>query len=309
MLQPMHRRRGTGLVVGLVVLFVALAACGGSTHPAAARSTSPSSSASSSPPASPAVRTASYGWYLSIGDSLAFGYQQTTFDAQRAAGTVDPSAYDTGYADLIAARLEQLDPALVTVNLGCPAETTATYLHGGCPAQRGGLLHDTYAGSQAAAAEAFLAARSGPGLVTVSLGANDALDVLSQCSDLSTSCVLPKLFPALSAMQANLETALRAVHAAAPAATVLVLEPYDPYVEIDSRTVTAIGLLDGDIATAAAATGARTVDARPVFDPTTGTAATICRLVEICMPDKDIHPTDAGYRALAALFLQAAGVS
>jgi hypothetical protein len=49
--------------------------------------------------------------YLALGDSVAYGYQQATFDAG-----LPPSAYDTGYVDDLAARLRQLRPGLAVVN-------------------------------------------------------------------------------------------------------------------------------------------------------------------------------------------------
>ena len=45
-----------------------------------------------------------------------------------------------------------------------------------------------------------------------------------------------------------------------------------------------------------------------MINPATAEKATLCKLTEYCTPIKDIHPTAAGYRALAKLFLQAAGV-
>ena len=55
------------------------------------------------------------------------------------------------------------------------------------------------------------------------------------------------------------------------------------------------------------AAGATVVNAFPVFNGTADEKATLCQLTAYCTSIKDIHPTNAGYEALAKLFLAAAG--
>src|SRR5262249_45361968 len=57
-------------------------------------------SAAKQPPPQP---TDPGGVYLSLGDSLAFGFQGRILDKQLSHGDdVDPSAYDNGYSDVLA---------------------------------------------------------------------------------------------------------------------------------------------------------------------------------------------------------------
>ena len=300
-------------VGGLLASLALLAACS-SAHPvaappapsASATSASATPSASAAPAVSPAAAP-TYGWYLSIGDSLAFGFQQARAEAQQDAHAYDPAAFDTGFADVVEARLKQLFPGIVSENLGCAGETTVTYAAGGCPGQPD-LLHVPYTGAQAAAAHSFLASRTGPGLVTVALGSNDALDAVEDCTDFSASCVLPKLPAVLTSLRTGLAAELKAVTTDAPGATVLVLLDYNAFVTVSDQSSLAVDLLDGTIAAAAADAGVKTVDPRPAFSAGDAKAMS-CTLTLFCGGEQDIHPSDAGYALLGKLFLAAAGVT
>ena len=48
------------------------------------------------------------------------------------AGTYTPDAFNTGYTDVLAARMQPLRPDQQTVNLSCPGESTHTMIRGGC---------------------------------------------------------------------------------------------------------------------------------------------------------------------------------
>ena len=69
------------------------------------------------------------GYYLALGDSMAYGFQPT-----KAKPRARPSDFDTGYVDLFAARVRKLSPKIQVVNYGCPGESTVTFARGGCPA-------------------------------------------------------------------------------------------------------------------------------------------------------------------------------
>jgi len=102
-------------------------------------------------------------FYLALGDSLAFGYQQSKFIANLP--TENPSAFVTGYVDDFAGMLQGIDPAIETVNPGCPDETTSSFMAGGCPYTDAGFrLHRAYGGAQLDAAINFL--KSHPGQVS-----------------------------------------------------------------------------------------------------------------------------------------------
>ncbi len=64
-------------------------------------------------------------YYLALGDSITYGFQPDKAGAR-------PSAFDTGYVDVFAARLRKLSPKIQVVNYGCPGETTVTFTRGGC---------------------------------------------------------------------------------------------------------------------------------------------------------------------------------
>ena len=101
-----------------------------------------------------AAATPLRGPYLSLGDSLAFGYQPDLV----AAGDFNPAHYQS-YAERFAA----MRPGLQLTNLGCPGESTASFISGGCPwTVSGAPLHVPHAGSQLAAAVAFLGTRHVP---------------------------------------------------------------------------------------------------------------------------------------------------
>ena len=76
--------------------------------------------------ASGPVYQAPQAYYLALGDSIAYGFQPNKPKA------APPSAFDSGYVDLFAARLRKLSPTIQVVNYGCPGESTRTFAAGGC---------------------------------------------------------------------------------------------------------------------------------------------------------------------------------
>ena len=56
------------------------------------------------------------GYYLALGDSMAYGIQPT-----KVKPGARPGDFDTGYVDVFAARLRKLTPGLRVVNYGCQA--------------------------------------------------------------------------------------------------------------------------------------------------------------------------------------------
>ena len=279
--------RRLALLAAAGTLTVAVAACGSSggssPAPSVASSSSSSSSSATTPAASaPASSSAASSsaastpaavavptYYLSLGDSVAFGYQQAKLNAELKAGDYSAASFDTGYSDLVAAALKKRSPSIVTANYGCPGETTHSYLAGGCPFTAvGGGLHDPHTGTQAAAAKAFLAAHTGPGVITMSLGANDVNAVLKACPTLATSCVLPKIGSVLDGVKTNLTTIFQALRAEAPNSTIVTLQLYDPYVVDSAAADLVVDELNDEIAGAAATSGVKLADAFPVFNPT-----------------------------------------
>jgi lysophospholipase L1-like esterase len=251
-------------------------------------------------------------YYLSLGDSLAFGYQQARFNAIYP--NEDPRAFHTGYTNDFAGLLKLARLGIKTVNYGCPGETTTSFISGPCPYPF--ALHDAYAQpSQLATAVAFL--RSHPNRVspiTIDLGSNDAThDLIDACqSDPSglTACIAARLPALLSKVGTNLATIVATLHAASPTSEIIVLNLYNPLaVSIPASDLFAT-YIDATIKGAATSQGARVADVFAVFNPSgPAEVPTLCLLTAICTALHDTHPTDAGYAAMALTLWRASGYS
>jgi len=247
-------------------------------------------------------------YYLSLGDSLAFGYQQERITAELANGSYSPANFP-GYTYRFGSVLQEINPGLQVVDFGCPGETTVSYTTG-CVAQELGLpLHNGYAGSQASAADAFLVAHPGQvSPITVSLGVNDVTPALTACApDYTNACVGPYI----TAATTNLAAILGTLRYLAPGAEIIVLKYYDPFyvTALGAKTDALAEALDHAIGLAAASASADTVDAfaainepRPPFSET----KSVCKYTLMCA-DADIHPSNPGYSLLARLFFNASG--
>jgi lysophospholipase L1-like esterase len=233
-------------------------------------------------------------FYLSLGDSLAFGFQRFKVG-------LPAEAFDTGYADLLAAGLQHGQRRPTLVNYGCPGESTTTFATGQCPWAGAGLpLHDAFTGPQQAAAVRFLRDHRGKvDLVTLSLWGNDANEFIASCNG-SVQCILDGAPAAIARIAANLSGILQRLHQAAPDARIVVLGAFDGNVGAFPLTHPIIRQLNLAMAAAAAGHRARFADPMPIFNPEGDTGAVLCTLTLLCR-DGDLHPSDAGYRALADL--------
>ena len=236
-------------------------------------------------------------YLLALGDSISFGFQ-----GPKLTNPPDPSVFNTGYVDILAAR----NPSLDVANYSCPGETTTSFITGGCPwRQAGYALHDPYGGSQLNAAVAFLRAhRTNPGTVTIAIWGNDILALTVACGG-DLACVSQRAAAETAAFAGRLTTILRALRAAAPAADIAVLTAVHafppPTPEIDAL----YDALNSAIAAAAAATRTHIADVQPVFNPVdpAARAAAICHYTLTCVTNgADSHPSDAGYQAIADEF-------
>jgi lysophospholipase L1-like esterase len=236
-------------------------------------------------------------YYLALGDSIAYGIQPT-----KAKPGARPSDFDTGYVDLLAARLQKLSPKIQVVNYGCPGESTVTFTRGGCPALDDGIkLHDAFRGSQLEAALSFLRAHRGQvSPITLTLWGNDLLP-LSQKGKRAPS--------AIAAFASRFDSILRQLRGAAPSAEIIVSGAWNPEVDRLAQAEPLYRSLDAAIARVAAAARARVANIFAAFNPP-GNArakkARLCRLSFFCSKG-DPHPTDAGYRAMADAFMAASG--
>ena len=240
-------------------------------------------------------------YYLALGDSLAYGFQLGKFLA--ALPNVDAAIFNTGYVDGFAAMVRAVQDPLPTVNFGCPGETTVSYFAGCAFSQAGGPLHNGYAGSQEAAALAFLGAHHGQvGLITLDNGAND----ISPCLSSPDPACIPN---ALAQVGANLNRALGELRAAAPGAEIIVMQYYDPYAAAFPASVPGLLALNSVIAAAAAAHRAQLADAFAPINLAQPQPATLCALTLFCTALHDVHASDAGYAAIALQFWAASSYS
>ncbi|HUX72211.1 MAG TPA: SGNH/GDSL hydrolase family protein [Cellulomonadaceae bacterium] len=251
-------------------------------------------------PADARTRHDERSYYLSLGDSLAYGYQPNLV----AAGDLDPAHYNS-YAEDFA----RLDRRVTLVNYGCPGETTSSLLAGGCPWPMT-ALHDSYggAGSQLAAATAFLTAHRGHvSLVTIDIGSNDLLALVATCQATATSttaleaCLSTGLPATISTIAANYATLLGTVKTLAPEAHVVMFNLYNPLALTLPGSDQLVGLVNQALAGVAARVGAQVADAFRAINvkaDSTVEKASVCLLTWECTSYANVHPNTLGYSAL-----------
>lgn len=237
-------------------------------------------------------------FYLGLGDSLAFGFQQAKFNSNFP--IENPNVFNTGFVDDLSVMLRSINPSLQTVNLGCPGETTATFIQGGCPYTAVGFaLHNAINGDQLDTAVGFLTAHPGQvSPITIDLGAND----VSACA-LDPTCIAA----AITTVGTNMNLILGALRAAAPSAEIIVMEYYNPFAVLDPSTNTIVQRLNGVLADAAAGIGGRVADAFTPFNLAPIEPGTLCALTLFCTSLNDVHASDLGYIVIAEQFFAASG--
>jgi lysophospholipase L1-like esterase len=240
-------------------------------------------------------------YYLALGDSIAYGFQPV-----KAAAHLPPSAFNTGYVDLFAARLRAIAPGIRVVNYGCPGESTDTFIRGGCSG-RGDVraLHDPFDGTQLDAAVAFLRAHPGEvSPITLTLWGNDLFDLVPGCKD-DFTCIQEHSAAGLARFASRLTSIVTRLRAAAPKAEIIVTGAWNIVPVHSAQSEPLFRSIDAVIARTATAGKARVAEIYPVFSPK-GSSTRICAMTFICSKG-DPHPTDAGYRAMAGAFLAASG--
>jgi lysophospholipase L1-like esterase len=249
-----------------------------------------------------AKRATPRGYYLALGDSIAYGFQPNK------PRTGPPSSFDTGYVDVLAARLRKLSPSLQVVNYACVGESTRTFVDGGCPSRSDIRLHRSYKGAQLDAALSFLQAHPGDvSPITVTLYGNDWLPVMQITCAGSVACARKHAPSEVSAFAVRLTAILRRIRAAAPNAQIIVTGAWNPDPNSLQQLRAVYRSFEAAIAAAATASDANIAPMLPVFNPAgslNAQRARLCKFTFICSMG-DPHPTDVGYRAIADALLRA----
>jgi lysophospholipase L1-like esterase len=226
--------------------------------------------------------------YLALGDSLAFGYQPP------------PGDFNHGYVTDLFNKLHEEGVNDVT-NLGCPGETSTTFINGHCPASPS-------TPAQLATALYFLHVYAGQvSPVTLDIGANDvlhdtnpsncAVDVNGFKADLATldanltHVILPQLKEALEVK-------------GKVTGNIVMMNYYDPLQNFCPNTVPFTQKLNRHLAADVQGFGSivnvfRSFGGAKIPNPN------ICSYTWICPPPLgvgDIHPKDLGYSVIAETF-------
>ena len=228
--------------------------------------------------------------YLALGNSLAFGFQPN-------------GDFTHGYVnDLF--QIFQNEGTKDFKDLGCPGETSTTFINGGR------CSYSPFS-SQLTAAVAFLQANAGKvSPVTLDIGANDVLRDI----DPSTCTVNTSKFNAdLAALDSNLKgTILPALLGALTVAgrvtgSIVMMNYYDPFQNICPGTVSFLQTLNQNLAADVSGFGI-IVDVFGAFGGATVPNPNICTYTWMCTPPPlgpNIHATDLGYSVIADTFAAA----
>jgi len=245
-------------------------------------------------------------YYISLGDSLASGYQPD----------VDKDTA-IAYTDQLYAQLKRHDPELKHIRLGCTGETTKSLINGG-------PCHYPNAKSQLDAALKAMALHHGKvAYVTLSVGANDIQACVSPTGTLDGAC----LNRVSGTMGRNLAQITGALRKAGTKNTQFVGSTYyNPFLATwllgsagqkaakDSAPLIKAG--NAGIAQVFGSTGFKVADVAGAYSsddfttqvnvPGTGevpaNVAKICQLTWACTPKADPHPNAAGHKVIAGAF-------
>lgn len=247
-------------------------------------------------------------FYLSLGDSLAAGFQPNGVTGK-------------GYVDDLWRSIQQRIPALRLRNVACPGETSGSLITGNHS------LCEYAAGSQLDAAVSFLEAHPGQvAFITISVGAND---LVNRCLDdnglFDRACALDQR-PRLRARVAHIVDALRA--AAGHGVPIVGMKYYDPFLgfwglvpggrALARASLHAFTAMNTGLVTAYKNAGVAVADAGATFRihdfehtvvvPGRGrlpvNVALACGWTWFCTPKfaGDPHANNTGYRKIARTF-------
>jgi lysophospholipase L1-like esterase len=247
-------------------------------------------------------------YYVSLGDSLAAGYQPNV-----------RTNTNVSYTDQLYTRLKQHDPTLVHIKLGCSGETTETMILGGICSYPG-------ATSQLGAAEAFLRAHRGQvKYVTLDIGANDVDGCLS-ATGIDQACTVKGIATVATQLPYIASGLRRAGGEGRRAPQYAGMNYYDPFLAVwltgatgqaEAQQSTVLSdTLNGVIDKGLRYSGFRLADVSKAFStddftdqatlPVFGTVplnvARICAWTWECTQYQDIHANPTGHAVIAGVF-------
>lgn len=237
----------------------------------------------------PATRLGPH-YYMSLGDSVAFGFQPDL-------------NFSDGFANFVFQDLHKAQSAPVTdlANFACAGESSATMIAGECRGRA--LKHIAYTGPQLDAAIAFLKRHPGQvNPITLDMGANDVITDFDHASctaaptsdaDLATldrnltQTILPRL------QQAIRDTS------GPRGADIVLLNYYNPFAKDCPGSNVFTHKLNDHLAADADQAHVRLVDVYAEFGGDAHMADNICTLTWICdARQPDIHPHTLGYQKI-----------
>jgi lysophospholipase L1-like esterase len=214
--------------------------------------------------------------------------------------------------DIFGTQLRQISPGIITVNYGCPGESTQTFVDGPCVwTATGHQLHDTFNETQLQAAIKFLNAHPGQvSPITLTLGSNDLPLLLTPCTvngQFDGVCIQTAAPAFIAGLVARLGGILRELRSAAPSAEIILTGQWDSFITAFAFADPLFQGFNAAMAQIAAQNRVRIADPMPIFNPQGNLSAEItamCTLSLLCSQN-DSHPSDAGYQALAKLVFDA----
>jgi lysophospholipase L1-like esterase len=249
-------------------------------------------------------------YYLALGDSLSQGYQPNS----NGVGTDT----DQGYVDDIYSSELASDSSLVVEKLGCPGETTKTFIKGGiCPIYR----------DQLSDAAKFLKRHGADtSFVTIDIGANNVDNCVSG-ETVNVVCVTE----GVNHMKNQLPVILSTLEAADPGVPIYGMNYYDPFLAAyldgtSGQQLAALSLdlaqeVNGDLDAIYAQYNVPVADVADAFgtydntfnnndtiegNPVPDDVYNICALTYMCAPSPvgpNIHANPTGYQTIANAFL------
>jgi lysophospholipase L1-like esterase len=218
-------------------------------------------------------------WFLTIGDSITFGYTRNS----ELAGT------NISWAPRLERQLASQGRPWRLYDTACPGESTLSYATR-CPLRsQVPLLAER--SQRDAALEAIAANGAGLRLVVVALGSNDLLLGLNADPETTRAALLR-----------HLEAILTELRTAAPGVPIVLADAYNPFAIAAPHTDELLIPVDDALAALAARLGDGFADFHAAINHATD-GASLCSLVDCA--NRDIHPTALGQERLAGAVMKA----